>query len=331
MEDTGKDIINDSKEDPKVVRDIHSELNKLSSPLELITRKIADRQAKLQNALMQCQEFQVSFDEFLDKITELEDTISSQEPISALHDKVKSQRQENELLKGDVDQQESVFQKLMKAGEAVLENLEDEPAREALAEKINAMKDRWENVKKKVENRQKNLEKVETDAEKYRDDADAIEAELAAAEKQVEAFEPLSVDRDSISKQKAIVSQIKEAAEKLKGGVPGVEDVVGFLREGAEQDVPVVEDELNNLKERIDKLNATLTERENELTALEQAADEYHVTVSSVEDVFAQAYDAVDYPVVFGTDTDKAAERLAKIKVCAINIMDQFRITADFL
>ena len=314
--DTGEEIIEESKEDPRVVRDIRNELNKISSPLEVIARKIADRQAKLQNALMQCQEFQVSFDEFLDKLTSLEDTVSNQEPISALHDKVKAQRQENELLKGDVDQQEPVFEKLVKAGEAVLENLEDEPEREALAEKINTMKDRWEDVKKKVQDRQENLETVEAHAQKYHDDADTLEAVLAAAEKQVEAFEPLSVDRDNIAKQKALLSQIKEAADKLKGDVPGVDEDVGSLKEGAEQDVPVVEQEVDELKARIDKLNATLTEREEQLTALELAAEEYHVTVENVEDVFAQAYDAVDAPVVFGTDTDKAADRLAKIKVC---------------
>mgnify|MGYP001793315705 CR=1 FL=1 len=324
LEETGKSIIEDSNEDPKVVRDISNELNKISSPLEVVARKIADRQAKLQSALMQCQEFQISFDEFLDKLNGFEDIVGSQEPISALYDKVKAQRQENELLKGDVDQQERVFEKLMKAGDAVLENLEDEPEREALAEKINAMKERWEDVKKKVNNRQKNLETVETYAEKYRGDTDAVQAALTEAEKQLEAFEPLSVDKDSINKQKALVSQIKEAANKLKGEVPDVEDVVGSLKEEAEQDLPVLESEVDDIKERIEKLSAALNEKDNELTALEQAAEEYHVTVSSVEDVFTQAYDVVDYPALFGTDTDKAEERLAKIKVCINLRLDVF-------
>lgn len=59
LEDTGKEIIADSNEDPQVVRDVRSELNKIVSPVDAILRKLAERQVKLQNALLRSQEFQV--------------------------------------------------------------------------------------------------------------------------------------------------------------------------------------------------------------------------------------------------------------------------------
>ena len=59
LEETGKIIIADSNDDPQVVRDVRGELNKIVSPVDIIARKIAERQVKLQNALLRCQEFQV--------------------------------------------------------------------------------------------------------------------------------------------------------------------------------------------------------------------------------------------------------------------------------
>lgn len=59
LEDTGKEIIADSSEDPHIVRDVRGELDKIVSPVDAILRKLAERQVKLQNALLRSQEFQV--------------------------------------------------------------------------------------------------------------------------------------------------------------------------------------------------------------------------------------------------------------------------------
>lgn len=41
------------------MRDVRGELNKIVSPVDVILRKLAERQVKLQNALLRSQEFQV--------------------------------------------------------------------------------------------------------------------------------------------------------------------------------------------------------------------------------------------------------------------------------
>lgn len=68
LEDTGKEIIADSSEDPQVVRDVRGELNKIVSPVDAILRKLAERQVKLQNALLRSQEFQVQTDVYLENL-----------------------------------------------------------------------------------------------------------------------------------------------------------------------------------------------------------------------------------------------------------------------
>ena len=280
-----------------------------------MARKVGDRQAKLQNVLLQCQEFQVSFDDFLDKLDDLDTKVASPDPISAILDCVKAKKQENEEIQDAIRQQQPVFEKLLKAGEAVLENLDDEQEKKALEKKISDMKTRFEDANEKTDERQNKLEKVEEEAQKYRDEIELLFEMLGKAEEQVKEFEPLSSDREKLAKQRDLLHKIQDAADKLQSGVPGAQDNADALLNDAETDKNVVEEEVDHLVERIENLKAVLDEREEKLAEVQQAAEDYHVTVAQVEDVFASVYDDVDAPAIFGVDSDKAAEHLEKIKV----------------
>ena len=259
---------------------------------------------------------QVSFDDFMGKLDTFEEQLASQEPISAVYETVQDQRQENEALQKDLSLQDPVFEKLIQNGQGVVDALEDAPEREAMEQKIAELKTRWQDVKGKADDRQKQLVEVESEAQKFRQDADSLSSLLTDAEKQVNEFEPLTVDIDSIAKQKELVQQIQGMVDKLKSDVRDVGGSAEELKEDAERDVPVVEAEVEDFVARIEKLSATLDERGEQLSAIEAASHDYHVTVKKVEDVFSEAFDIVDAPVVCATDTESANQQLAKIKVC---------------
>lgn len=249
------------------------------------------------------------------KLDAYEDQLAKQEPISALHETVQSQQQENEALQKDLALQDRVFEKLVQNGQQVVDALEDDPEREAMEQKIIELKTRWQLMKDKVDDRQNQLNKVEDEAQKFRQEADSLSALLTDAEKQVGEFEPLSVDIDNIAKQKELLQQIQEMVDNLKTDVRDVGGSAEELKEGAERDIPVVEAEVEDFVARIEKLSVALDERDNLLTAIEEASRDYHVTVQKVEDVFSEAFDVVDAPVVCGTNTETASQQLAKIKV----------------
>lgn len=322
LENTGRDIINESNEDPRVVRDIRGELNKLTSPLDVVARKVQERQAKLQGVLLQCQEFQVSCDDFLGNVGDLEAKISSEDPISAVLGNVRKQKQENEAVQNAIEQQKHVLEKLLNDGEAVIENLEDDAEKTTLKNKIDDMKDRFDAAKQQNDDRQSNIEKVEKFAQKYRSEADSVASMLATAEDQVEAFAPLSSDKTKLAKQKELLDDIQAVVEKLKSNAIVLKENASDLMEDAAADKDVVKDEVDDLVTRIDNLNAALDDRSQKLTMVQQAAEDYHVTVAEVEDVFASAYDDVDAPAFFGVDTDKAAEQLSKIKVRLVSYFE---------
>ena len=259
--------------------------------------------------------FQVSCDDFIGKLDAFEEQLAKQEPISAVHETVQTQRQENEALQKELALQDPVLEKLVQNGQQLVDALEDAPEREAMEQKISELKTRWQAVKAKVDDRQNQLDKVEREAEKFRQEADSLSGLLSDAEKQVEEFEPLSVDIDNIAKQKELLLQIQGMVDKLKTDVRDVGGSAEELKEDAERDVPVVEAEVEDLVARIEKLSATLDERSKQLTAMEEASHDYQVTVQKVEDVFSEAFDVVDAPVVCGTNTETATQQLAKIKV----------------
>ena len=249
------------------------------------------------------------------KLDTFEEQLAKQEPISALHETVQVQRQENEALQKDLALQDPVFERLVQNGHGVIDALEDAPERDAMEQKMAELKARWQNLKGKVDERQTQLVKVESEAQKFRQEADSLSLLLADAEQQVEEFEPLTVDIGSIAKQKELVKQIQGMADKLKSDVREVGGSAEELKEQAEKDVPVVQAEVEDYVARIEKLSASLDERNDQLSAIEAASHDYHVTVKKVEDVFSEAFDVVDASVVCGTDTESATQQLAKIKV----------------
>ena len=258
---------------------------------------------------------QVSFDEFMTKLDTFEEQLANQQPISALYETVQVQRQENEALQKDLSLQDPVFEKLVQNGQGVVDALEDAPERDAMEKKIAELKTRWQDVKDKVGDRQKQLIKVEKEALEYRQQADSLSLLLGDAEKQVGEFEPLTVDIESIGKQKELVQQIKGMVDKLKSDVRDVGGSADELKEDAQRDEPVVEAEVKDFVARIEKLSASLDQRVEQLSAIEAASHDYHVTVKKVENVFSEAFDIVDAPVVCATDTESASQQLAKIKV----------------
>ena len=96
-EDAGQKLIESSNEDPAVVADIFSKLYKVRGVLDKLAAKVEQRQSRLQNVLLHSQEFQVSFDEFLEKLAHLEEQTARQEPVSGVYETVKEQNQEHKV------------------------------------------------------------------------------------------------------------------------------------------------------------------------------------------------------------------------------------------
>lgn len=96
-ENTGQKLIERSQEDPAVVAEVYSKLYKVRTALDKLSARADQRFSRLQHVLLQSQELQVSFDEFLEKLDRLEGIIALQAPVSGVCDTVKEQNQQQQV------------------------------------------------------------------------------------------------------------------------------------------------------------------------------------------------------------------------------------------
>ena len=96
-ENAGQKLIERSQEDPAVVADVYSKLYKVRTALDKLSARADQRLSRLQHVLLQSQEFQVSFDEFLAKLGLVEESTALQSPVSGVYDSVKEQKQQQKV------------------------------------------------------------------------------------------------------------------------------------------------------------------------------------------------------------------------------------------
>ena len=86
-----------NKDEPLIVAAIKDKLDKVESPFEDLKAKLADLEGRLQAAQIRSQEFNVSFSVFKDKLQDLEELSTNLKPVSAIHDRLKEQKNDDEV------------------------------------------------------------------------------------------------------------------------------------------------------------------------------------------------------------------------------------------
>ena len=92
-------LVDKNKDEPLVVAEIKDKLDKVDLPYEDIRAKLNELEGKLQAAQMRTQEFNVAFDDFKEKLDEIEELATKQQPVSAVFDTVKKQKKADEVCK----------------------------------------------------------------------------------------------------------------------------------------------------------------------------------------------------------------------------------------
>ena len=320
LEETGHEIIKASLESSKVVQEVHEELDKIASRIDLLARKISDRQSRLQEALNRCQKFQSSYDDFMTKLSGVESSLENQEALSALYETLKAQQHEVVRLQEGLDYDQSDYERLVQTARAIAETLEDEPERESLERKIGILKKRWDDAKRNVWERLERISLVEPLAKAYSDEAKALLTALGKVEKKLEAFESPSIENGHIIRQKEALDRIKEDSKMLEPAIERTEKAAGHVKREAERDQDAVQAEREEFAARFAALEAALLQMAVDLDALEEASDRFHQLVEKVEDLFERAYDLVDDPETFGRNTDKARQKLEEIQASCCSL-----------
>lgn len=86
------------KDDPTLVAEIRERFSAVEEPFERLHSNVLQRQARLQNIIIQGQDFQLSLREAQDQLNEFERNIAQLEPISAIYEEVQQQKEDHEVI-----------------------------------------------------------------------------------------------------------------------------------------------------------------------------------------------------------------------------------------
>ena len=323
VQDTGIQLVECCGENPAIVSAVNDKVSSLKVPLDKLAAQVEQRQAKLQEALLQSQEFQDTLDELTDKLGQLEDSTSKMLPVSSVYDVVREQNKELECAIDDVHQLEPVVEKISKSGSETLASLEPGSERDELEAQLDDITSRWQEVKKKVSDRKEKLDQVTPVAKKYADAVRSLEPWISATESKLSSMDPISCDEKSFPREEKIVEALNTGLAEHKPNKDSLNEAAKTLSELAE-DVQVTQAENKDLNKRWDALTADVAAREEQLEAVKHVVEELHGTLEPIEHTLDEAEDIFSAPASYGTNVDKSADELRKVEVRFCYCVKQF-------
>lgn len=94
-------LLETEKDDPTLAAEVREKFSAVEEPFERLHSTILQRQARLQNIVIQGQDFQLSLSEAQDQLNEFERNISQLPAISAIYEVVQQQKEDHEVNKKD--------------------------------------------------------------------------------------------------------------------------------------------------------------------------------------------------------------------------------------
>ncbi|KYO25811.1 hypothetical protein Y1Q_0023619 [Alligator mississippiensis] len=238
------------------VQGLEHDMEEINTRWNTLNKKVAQRIAQLQEALLHCGKFQDALEPLLSWLADTEDLISNQKPPSAEYKVVKAQIQEQKLLQRLLDDRKATVEMIQAEGGRIAQSAE--PAdREKIVCQLESLENRWAGLLSKAAARQKQLEDILVLAKQFHETTEPISDWLSVTEKKLANSEPIGTQtakiQQQITRHKALEEEIESRAPEVKQAV-SVGQSLSSLSCLAERGV---------LAEKLDTLRARYSEIED--------------------------------------------------------------------
>lgn len=311
-----------NKDEPLIVAAIKDKLDKVESPFEDLNAKLTDLEGILQAAQIRSQEFNVSFSEFKDKLQDMEELAANLKPVSAIYDRLKEQKNDDEELQDKIQQQKPVFEQLLKNGKNLLESAEPGAEKDELEAKLADTERRWNETEQIASEHSARVDTALPEAETYRESASSLEPWLADTERKLTLLEPIVASQDLVEKLSDEVALLREDIDKHRPERDSVSEKSKAVVELTDADGDVVGNEAQETVDRYDALDAALAAKEKDLQDVKQMLDKYHVLVQPVEDTLETVGAELASQGPVSADVKKNEEDLARTKALIRRLKD---------
>ncbi|XP_054053074.1 dystonin isoform X18 [Rissa tridactyla] len=179
---------------------LEHDLEDVNTRWKTLNKKVAQRAAQLQEALLHCGRFQDALESLLSWLIDTEDLVANQKPPSAEFKVVKAQIQEQKLLQRLLDDRKPTVEVIKREGEKIAESAE--PAdRVKILKQLSFLDSRWDALLTKAETRNRQLESILVVAQQFHEALEPLVEWLTATEKRLANAEPIGTQASKLQQQ----------------------------------------------------------------------------------------------------------------------------------
>ncbi|XP_053942174.1 microtubule-actin cross-linking factor 1 isoform X10 [Cuculus canorus] len=235
------------------VQGLEHDMEEINTRWNTLNKKVAQRVAQLQEALLHCGKFQDALEPLLSWLADTEELISNQKPPSAEYKVVKAQIQEQKLLQRLLDDRKATVEMIQAEGGRIAQSAEPTD-REKIVGQLESLERRWAALLGRAASRQKQLEDILVLAKQFHETTEPVSDWLSVTEKKLANSEPIGTQttkiQQQISRHKALEEEIESHAADVSRAV-GVGQSLSSLSCAAEQRL---------LAEKLDSLQSRYSE-----------------------------------------------------------------------
>ncbi|XP_063033556.1 microtubule-actin cross-linking factor 1 isoform X17 [Melospiza melodia melodia] len=219
------------------VQGLEHDMEEINTRWNTLNKKVAQRVAQLQEALLHCGKFQDALEPLLSWLADTEELISNQKPPSAEYKVVKAQIQEQKLLQRLLDDRKATVEMIQAEGDRIAQSAE--PAdRDKIVGQLESLARRWAGLLGRAAARQKQLEDILVLAKQFHETTEPVSEWLSVTEKKLANSEPIGTQtakiQQQISRHKALEEDIESHSTDVSRAL-GVGQSLSSLSCAAEQ------------------------------------------------------------------------------------------------
>ncbi|XP_041665491.1 microtubule-actin cross-linking factor 1 isoform X19 [Cheilinus undulatus] len=165
-----------------------------------LNKRVAERIAQLQEALLHCGKFQDALEPLLSWLSDTEELVANQKPPSAEYRVVKAQIQEQKLLQRLLDDRRPTVEMIRAEGERIAATA-DTQDREKIQTQLHRLAERWTDLLDKASGRQRQLEELQVLALQFHEALEPLGEWLSTTERRLSSAEPMGTQTAKITQQ----------------------------------------------------------------------------------------------------------------------------------
>ncbi|XP_048661520.1 dystonin isoform X31 [Marmota marmota marmota] len=188
---------------------LEHDLDEVNTRWKTLNKKVAQRAAQLQEALLHCGRFQDALESLLSWMVDTEELVANQKPPSAEFKVVKAQIQEQKLLQRLLDDRKSTVEVIKREGEKIAATAE--PADQVkILKQLSLLDSRWEALLNKAEMRNRQLEGILVVAQQFHEALEPLNVWLTSIEGRLAKLDPIGTCAANLEEQIAMHKALED-------------------------------------------------------------------------------------------------------------------------